>query len=347
MSCSPVWASSMDFGCRRLPKFAFTCGNTTTSFLSTAPTGTPQTAWDDWCEAVRKEVKPYYTSRFEYSLSGIQLLPEIHCLTTLSQSGRNVLSRLVLASLGSWPAGWKSATIKKLSGEAWSCPVMSPLSYWLATLPWLSDGTAVDERPLSDSFLVPASSLQGQHDRYLHLDPLSLDLSRRLETEPELKAALTMLGLKIYPTKEGDWTGPELLEALATAWTANRVPTERFDVFLGQVREAWQHFDPDKGFPEMLLVWTGQREFSTCGRDELANVYLPDNRGRTQSLLKHGKHILEMRPAAAIRMTKALLATNIRRASHLKSDFSSTAPTGPAWLTESHRSTRPDTHGCQ
>ncbi len=119
-----------------------------------------------------------------------------------------------------------------------------------------------------------------------------------------------MLGLKIYPTKEGDWTGPELLEALATAWTANRVPTERFDVFLGQVREAWQHFDPDKGFPEMLLVWTGQREFSTCGRDELANVYLPDNRGRTQSLLKHGKHILEMRPAAAIRMTKALLAAH-------------------------------------
>lgn len=289
------------------------------------PLDTPQEAWDAWRKSV--EVKSEYQIRFEYSLSGIQLLPEIHYLTTLSQCGRNALSDLILASLKSWSTNWKSAKIEKLTGRPWSHCVMSPLKYWLKTLPWLVDKIAVDkiavDRRLSERWLVPSSILRGQSGRFQHLDPLSIDLADRLEDEQELKTTLIKLGLNVYPV-EKEKTGPELLEALATAWTAGKVPSQRFDVFLGQVRSAWQHLDLAKGLPEKFLVRTGPRTFSTYGRDDLVDVYLPDHPDRTRSLSEYGKPILEMprHLTATTHVAKALLTvTDIRRASTLKERF--------------------------
>ena len=287
---------------------------------STAPCDTPQASWDDWRSAVHKNAKPRHVSEFEYSLSGIQLLPEIHYLTTLSQPGKKALSRLILAALRLWPAVWQSVQITKCKGESWSRPIPSPLNHWLRSLPWLIDGN-VAERPLSQRWLVPSSLLRVQPDRFQHLSPLSLELARRLEAEPELREALKMLGLNIYP-EEDDRIGPELLESLAAAWVEERVPIQRFDVFLGQVRNAWQHLDPGKGLPETFLVRTERRAFSARRGDELADVYLPDNRDRMRALLEHGKHILEMNPADAGRLAETFLAnTTIRRASTLEERF--------------------------
>ena len=286
-----------------------------------SPLDTPQAAWDAWREAVHKEVNPDYVSRFKYSLTEIKLLPEIHYLTNLSKSGRKNLSRLVLTLLESWPASWKSARIKKLEGGySWSRDIMSPLKYWLTTLPWFVDGSVVD-RPLSDRWLVSTVLLRGQRDRFQHLNPLSMELARRLETVPELKVVLNQLGLNIYPV-EDDRTGPELLEALAVAWDANRIPSGRFDMFLGQVRDAWRHLDMDRGLPERFLARTGRRMFSVLKRGGLADVYLPDHGDRTRSLREHGKHILEMHSSDASRMVQAFLdKTNIRQASTLEERF--------------------------
>ena len=286
-----------------------------------SPLDTPQAAWDAWREAVHKEVNPDYVSRFKYSLTEIKLLPEIHYLTNLSKSGRKNLSRLVLTLLESWPASWKSARIKKLEGGySWSRDIMSPLKYWLTTLPWFVDGSVVD-RPLSDRWLVSTVLLRGQRDRFQHLNPLSMELARKLETVPELKVVLNQLGLNIYPV-EDDRTGPELLEALAVAWDANRIPSGRFDMFLGQVRDAWRHLDMDRGLPERFLARTGRRMFSVLKRSGLADVYLPDHGDRTRSLREHGKHILEMHSSDASRMVQAFLdKTNIRQASTLEERF--------------------------
>ena len=284
------------------------------------PTGTPQAAWDAWRKTTREEAKPPFDSWFKYSLFGIQLLPEIHFLKSFSRSGRRALSRLVLASLGRWQDGWESATIRKVGGRHWSQPVTSPLKYWLTSLAWLNDRSNV-EQPLVRRWLVPAFLLRGQRNRFRHLDPLSVNLARKLKVEPELKATLTELGLNVYPVEE-DRTGPELLDTLAAAWTANRVPPRRFDVFLGQVRHAWGHLDPDKELPETFLVRTGRRSFSTRGQDKMSDVYLPDSRDRTRSLHEHDKRTLEMHAADATRMAKALLAaTDIRRASTLEERF--------------------------
>ncbi len=287
----------------------------------TPPHDTLQVVWDDWRNAVHEQAEPSYTGWHEYTLSGIQLLPEIHYIETLSQSGRQALSCLLLASLESWPDDWESATIRKPKGYYWSRSIRSPLSYWLETAAWLNDGTAV-KQPLSRRWLVPVSLLQGQFARFQHLDPLSLDLARKLEAKPELKAALIRLGLNAYPM-EDDQTGPELLEALAAAWNSKRVDDGgRFDMFLGQVRDAWQCLDPDKGLPKSFLVMTAQRTFSTYQQSKLADVYLPDHGDRTRSLREHGKYILEMRTADAIRLTTTLLAaTSIRRASTLEERF--------------------------
>lgn len=281
---------------------------------------TPQTAWDEWRSAVHEKARPRFDGKFQYSLSGIQLLPEIHALTKLSPPGKKALSCLILAALRQWPADWQSVRITKCKGAPWSRTIPSPLHHWLRSLPWLIDGD-VAERPLSQRWLVPSSLLRVQPDRFQHLSPLSLELARRLEAEPELREALTMLGLNIYP-EEDNWIGSELLEALAAAWAEERVPIQRFDVFLGQVRNAWQHLDPGKGLPETFLVRTERRAFSVRRGDELADVYLPDQRDRMRALLEHGKPILEMHPADAGRLAETILAqTTMRRASTLEERF--------------------------
>ena len=283
------------------------------------PADTPRTAWDDWRNTVRDEVVPEFVSWFSYDLSGVQLLPAIHHRAKLSAPGRRALSDLVLASLVQWETGWQSVTVTKVSGADWRTRITSPLKYWLTTLPWLTDGSAVE--PLCRRWLVPESLLRGQRERYAHLDPLSLELARRLNAEASLQRTVADLGLNVYPT-ENEWTGPELLDALAAAWSGDRVPAGRFDVFLGQVRDAWRHLDPDKGLPGTFLVRTGQRKLSTRAVGELADVFLPDERSRARSLQEYGKPILEMEVSDARRTADALLAvTRVNRASMLKERF--------------------------
>ena len=285
--------------------------------LKKLPANTPPEAWADWYNNA-VDLQPYYGTWYQYKLSGVQLLPEIHHLATLKQSGRRAFSRLVLASLGRWDAGWESAIVKKTRGWSWQQEVASPLKHWLRMTAWLSESGDVAP-PLSRRWLVPESLLRGQAERYAHLDPLSLGLARELNADPALQDQLSRLGLNVYPT-EDDQTGPELLEALARAWTANTVPIARFNVFLGQVRDAWRHFNPNEEFPDTFLVRTGrQRSFSTRGRGELTDVYLPDDVERTRTLREHGKDILELRTGEARRIADALIENvDIKRASQLE-----------------------------
>lgn len=279
------------------------------------PNETPEDAWQKWCMAVLTKAKSPYKGSFEYSLTDVHLLPEIHHLKNLSSCGRNALSKLVQTSLVQWPEGWQEASIRKCSGAHWSYPVRSPLCYWLSTLPWLHDGMET-QLPLSCRWLVPSNFLKGQESRYRHLCPLSLDLVRVLEEQQNLMAALFELGLNRYPV-DGQLVGPELLEALADAWSAGKVHQGRFDVFLGQVRHAWQHLDPEKGLPKVFLVKTRQRDFSTRKLGELSDVYLPDDRDRSRSLSEHKMLVLEMGPNDAKRHSRSFSETGIHLASSL------------------------------
>ena len=303
----------------QIPDVRFRMSYHSNDFLPDTPNVIPKKAWDTWCEAVCEEVGSPFSTPFEYKLTGIKSLPAIYHLESLGQTGRNALSHLLLASLETWPADWESATVSKLGGQYWSSPITSPLKYWLTTLKWLDDGNIFE--PLNHRWLIPGLIIGNQSERFQHLNPLTLELGRRLENQPDLTNALSNLGLNVYPMEQ-DRTGPELLNALAEAWADSRIPTGRFDVFLGQVRDAWRHLDPNKGLPKTFLVRTRRRSFAVCNRDELADVYLPDNRQRTQSLFQHGKHILEMNTGDATRNAQALSANvDIKRASTLEARF--------------------------
>ena len=286
---------------------------------TTPPSEIPQTSWDEWCHAVHYEARPDYTTEFQYSLTGINTLSEIYFLDTLDEIGRRVLSNLLLVSITQWPSNWDQVTVEKTSGIPSSKTITSPLKYWLKTQPWLIDGTD-DGKPLSYRWLIPTSILRGQEERYRHLYCLSMDLSSRLEKD-EVLSTLIELGINVYPV-ENNQIGPVLLEALANTWSSNKVPSGRFDVFLGQVRHAWRHLDPEKGIPIKFLIRTGKRSFETRTRNELTNVYLPDNRSRIQSLREHQIPILEMHPQDANRMVSEFLSnTNIKLASELTENF--------------------------
>ena len=165
---------------------------------------------------MRAEAEPEYVGPFDYRLEGVLDLPELHGCGDLSQGGRRVFSRLVFDSIGGWSAGWEQATVRKVGGEASVRPITSPLKHWLGVTAWFSDGVG-GERLLAERWLVPMSLLRGQRERFRHLRPLSLELSRRLDGEAELLGTLQRLGLNVYPT-DGERIGPELLDALAEAW---------------------------------------------------------------------------------------------------------------------------------
>ena len=282
----------------------------------TAPSGVPHDAWEAWRVAVRIEAKPEYAGPFEYRLEDVLYLPELHCCADLSQRGRRVLSGLVVDSIGGWPARWERASLRKVGGVASARPITSPLKHWLGATAWLSDGNG-GERVLADRWLVPMSLLSGQRERFRHLRPLAFELSRRLDGEAELLATLKRLGLNVYPT-DGEGIGPELLDTLAEAWRAERVLPGQFDVFLGQLRHAWQHLDVGKGLPGAFLVRTAYRHFEVMDAAGLDGVYLPNDAAKERALREENKPVLEMEVAQANRLAEALVdATPVRLASGL------------------------------
>ncbi len=257
-----------------------------------APEATPQTAWDDWLRACGDELKPEIKSRTSYKLDDIYLATEIHSLRDLEAPAREALSDLIISSLEAWDDDWESAQLTRPRYPANRWPITSPLKHWLTTLPWLHENE-LEPGPLCQRWFVPESLLRGQGGRFAHLAPLSLKLAHRLGENPELRAKLERLGLNVYPT-EDERTGPELLEALADAWDKGAMPAGGFDVFLGQVRHAWKHLDPDRGLPGRFLIRTRPRAFQIV--TDPADAYLPDDEMRTRSLRDHQKPILEMRP---------------------------------------------------
>lgn len=284
-----------------------------------APPDTPAEAWIDWFRTVEDDIRTRaaYLTSFEYRFQ-VRILPEIHHLAELKPSGRNALSRLILASLGSWDSSWRLVNVRKVRGRYGEALVDSPLKHWLRTFPWLCDD-AEEAVPISERWLVPASLLRGQIELYSHIDPLSLPLAQELDESSILLKQLVDLGLNVYPVQSEDEVGPELLDALARAWAAGRVSGARFNVFLGQVRDGWRHWDPERGFPSMFPVRIGRRQFAVREGGELAGVYLPDDRDRTRTLREYGKPILEMNLADAGRLASVLsAATGIKRASLLE-----------------------------
>lgn len=297
------------------PKIPFGADSNNYEIPKSAPDGFPLEVWSEWRNSSSKTWRPYYAGWFNYEISECFYFLGMPFLETLSKTGIEALSHLLFASFSHWPAGWESVTIDKASGHRAPERIPSPLHNWLSSNTWLSDRSKI-KHPLKFRWLIPAYLLDEQ--RFAHLDPLPIKLTRTIEADPLLRQTLTRLGLNVYPDENGQ-IGPGLLNALAAAWKAQRVPPERFDVFLGQLRAAWKNFDPAKGLPRGYLTWVGQRKFTYMELDDLAGVFLPDHKERTRALMDHQKPILEMYAADAHQMVDSLCGkTGIRQASKLE-----------------------------
>ncbi len=284
-----------------------------------APPAVPKVDWNSWREDQREAAKPYYDGLHPYELKKLLLLPALHHLENLPADAAQALSRLLLASIPSWSSGWKEVEQWKIKGHEDRKSLDSPLAFLLRDKPWLRDKRDVKKR-LADRWLVPDSMLRGQKERFAHLDPLSIDLARRLYEDSTLRSELYTLGLNEYPY-EGTKGGPALLDALARAWKAKRVPPARIDIFIGQLRNAWTHLNVDKPLPGQFVIRTGRRTFEVRQAEELVDVFLPDNQERTQSLRNHSKPLLEMNTADAIQHRDRLTAaSNIQLASALQEE---------------------------
>ena len=275
-----------------------------------APTGVLQSAWDDWRETMRGRIKPHHWGEFEYELRGVKTLALLH-RQDLGASARVALSHLLLASIGHWEDGWAEVQITKVGGQHWSGRVDSPLKHWLATLPWLDEGSDSraaregarpvwgDPKPLGQRWFVPESLLRGQAGRFRHLSPLSVPLAHRLAQDEGLLRAMRTLGLHVYPTEDAS-IGPALLEALAEVVEAERpMPAGGFDVLLGQIRNAWRHLGRDQDLPAPIIVRTRPRRLTVRTAEELSDIYLPDDEARTRSLREHQEPFVAMWPEEA------------------------------------------------
>ena len=297
-----------------------------------APVSVPQSAWEEWIEAVRGEVKPEYTQELKYELKGVKELPSLH-RKDLGDSARRALSVLILTSLAQWKDGWAETTINLLRPPwRWSQRITSPLKHWLSTLPWLDDtpsgdqGLLRDPRPLHQRWFVPASLLRSYSGQFRHLSPLSLPLAQRLGEDEDLLGALETLGLNVYPTEDA-LTGPALLETLADvaerltdgADVRNAMPAGGFNVLLGQVRHGWRHFDPERDLPTRFIIRTKPRRLAVRTPEQLEDVYLPGHGWRTRLLREHGQPIVAMRPQeAAGPVGDRLVERGARRATGLE-----------------------------
>ncbi|MGB6221027.1 sacsin N-terminal ATP-binding-like domain-containing protein [Haloferula sp.] len=280
-----------------------------------APDGFPVEVWNKWRQGKRNTWRPYHDGWFSYEIAGIFHFPGMPFLEGLSTKGIEALSRLLFVSFSHWPSGWEFVTIDKVSGQKYPKEIPSPLHHWLSSNTWLSDRSRIDQ-PLKRRWLIPAYLLDEQ--RYAHLDPLPIKIAQSVESDLFLRKTLIGLGLNIYPV-ENNQIGPELLNSLAASWKARRVPIERFDPFIGQLRAAWKNFDPTKGLPRGFLTWTGQRKLTYLELDQLQGVFLPDHKERTRALMDHHKPILEMNVVDAHRLVGPLREkTEIRQASKLE-----------------------------
>ena len=272
----------------------------------TVPAGVPRSAWEDWKEAVRGQVRPHYWGWFQYELQGVKALEPLH-RSDLGAPARTALSNLILASLSHWEEGWETVTIRKVGGQHFSQLITSPLAYWLSTVPWLDDGSdeaqtlRQKQRSLRQRWLVPESFIRERRGRFDHLAPLSLELTQRLGRNKALLDVLAKLGLNVYPT-EDHRTGPDLLDALADVVQAmadgtearNAMPAGGFDTLLGQVRYAWRYFDPKQELPQRFVLRTKPHKFEVYAAAKIGDAYLPDHVARTRSLREHQQPIFAM-----------------------------------------------------
>jgi hypothetical protein len=265
------------------------------------PAGYSPDVWDAYREYIKNTESPRYSGEFSYELQDVYALPGFEKLESFDAPAHKLLMELLLASIPSWQMrwkNWKSATIRKIGGEAHRYSPFSPLAFSLRETKWMqgeTDEETIRFRP-SDRWHIPSPALIGGLHQFSHLMPMPVSVASVLSRNPGLAASMKELGMPSYDPEE-ETADPRLLNDLAVALQDPTIDISNSSVFLGQVRTAWGQFYPDEddAFPDSVIVQNGSGSLMVVTPSEEESVYLPDATSAVHSGLElHSKPVVAM-----------------------------------------------------
>lgn len=286
------WTSTFQ-GCR----YIFPCP-------TAPPPGVNVLFWEQFRQHIAANVKPYYEGWFPYEVQKLYIFPGFSAYEELDGDTRQDLMSLVFGSLGAWEEDWKILIFEKKVGNSDSRSAESPLFFALRTWCWLGLPSAegVEWFRPSERWHVSAPAL-AQAWQFEHLRPLPARLAHRLDNDRSLAEALQALGMPRYDP-ETPSPSTRLLVDLASA--VEGCDIRDWNVFLGQVRAAWDAFlpAPETKFPPLLIVRRGGGHLTAEHPTVDRPIYLPDSPRFFAALEQFALPVLAIEPKNARRLAE-------------------------------------------
>ena len=265
--------------------------------------------WGKYRQFTKSANEPNYATEFDYQIEHIHSLPGLEKFDSFDDNARELLMKLLLVSIPTWAQHWKkwkSATIRKIRGEADSLSPASPLKFFLRQTRWMLDET--DEKTIrfrpSDRWHIPSPAQLGGIHQFSHLMTMPVSVNSMLSGNLELTESMKELGMPSYEPDE-DTADPRLLNDLADALQDPKRDISNSSVFLGQVRTAWNQFNPgeENRLPSSVIVQNGSGPLIVVRPSEKESVYLPNATSAVHNGLElHSKPVVVMYPKDAKRL---------------------------------------------
>ena len=279
--------------------------------------------WQPFTDEVHARLKPIYDGPFPFKVDNLHTIPGIDQFPSFGQKQREQLMQVLLQSIAKWDDNWESICISKIGGNSDSKTHESPLKYWLRETPWLlnTNVKAFSEFRPRDRWFIPPAAIAGRVHQFKHLNPVPPKISAVIDSDLELSEELEKLGMPRYQT-ESKTRSTRLLDDLAISLENPEAIANR-DIFMGQVRAAWNLFEPDTEgpFPHKLIVKSGL-ELKALEPSPDNPIFLPDDTSSFHyGIENHVKNILAIEASDAKRLGmgfKEFFDRSIRFISDLK-----------------------------
>lgn len=312
----PLTVSESSWECEFIPGL---------SLPKKSPPFFPEALWEQYCvECGSKASYGYDKYSHRYKMRNVYCIPGLERYESFDDDTRSCFMYLVFKCLPRWNQTWRKAYFTKISGNADSCEIESPLSFYLRTLPWVSDipygENGIKWATPSERWYIPKVVMGIKRWQFSHLNPLSGMLAERISRDPQLEDCLSHLGMPKYDP-ETEIRSPRLLNDLAKSLGGEIADR---NVFLGHVRIAWNTFRPNStdSFPAALIVSQGSNALEVVTPSQERPVYLPNaSPTLVSALTSHGLPVLEIDTVDAKELAtvlKAHYSDAIELASELK-----------------------------
>lgn len=261
-------------------------------------------AWKEFRARVSKETSQY--KKGIYKADKLYWVPGLEQYAEFDTATRHAFFEAILHSAALWPPDWEKTSIVRTTGYSELKTVASPLMLKLRLIEWLSGPSDGWSKP-SDRWLVPSRHLsRGRAWTLEHLLPLEPEVTAIVEKTPGLEGVLKAIGIPFYePDRESD--DPRLLDCLARA--VQRSSYRNKDVFVGQLRTAWDAFFPrpfSRSVPAEVVVQQPDGQLESIRPTDGNPVYLPGDKNPTTALRELGLPVLVIEPKSARRLSDAL-----------------------------------------